>query len=48
MKATLVADYNLDLTVKEKPVMDIDDLYLVLHHHWVLDTTPYPDRRQII
>ncbi|KAE8397492.1 hypothetical protein BDV37DRAFT_291961 [Aspergillus pseudonomiae] len=48
MTGTLVPLYNLDLSVGDKPVMNVDDLYLVLHHHWVLDRTPYPDGRQII
>jgi hypothetical protein len=26
--------------------MDIDDVYLVLHHLWVLDTSVFPDERQ--
>lgn len=26
--------------------MDVDDIYLVLHHHWVLDTSVFPDERQ--
>jgi hypothetical protein len=48
MKENLVTRYNLDLSVGEKPVMNVDDLYLVLHHHWTKDTAPYPDGRQII
>ncbi|KAI2791759.1 hypothetical protein POX_c04637 [Penicillium oxalicum] len=36
------------MSVGEKPVMNVDDLYIVLHHHWTKDTTPYPDGRQII
>ena len=48
MKENLVTRYNLDMSVGEKPVMDVDDLYLVLHHHWTKDITPYPDGRQII
>lgn len=48
MKETLVPLYNLELTVEEKPVMNVDDLYLVLHHHWIMDTTPYPDGWQIL
>jgi hypothetical protein len=47
MKENLVTRYNFDLSVGEKPVMNVDDLYLVLHHHWTKDTTPYPDGRQI-
>jgi hypothetical protein len=26
--------------------MNVDDAYLVLHHHWVLDTSVFPDERQ--
>jgi hypothetical protein len=26
--------------------MDVDDVYLVLHHLWVLDTSVFPDERQ--
>ncbi|EJP61053.1 FluG domain-containing protein [Beauveria bassiana ARSEF 2860] len=44
----LTIRYNLDTSVKEKPVMNIDDVYLVLHHHWVLDTSVFPDERQRI
>lgn len=26
--------------------MNIDDVFLVLHHHWALDTSTFPDERQ--
>lgn len=26
--------------------MNVDDVYLVLHHHWVLDTSVFPNERQ--
>jgi len=26
--------------------MNVDDVYLVLHHHWVLDISVFPDERQ--
>jgi len=38
--------YNLDLTTREKPVMNIDNVFLVLYHHWVIDTAAFPDGRQ--
>jgi hypothetical protein len=38
--------YNLDLSIKERPVMNVDDVFLVLHHHWVMDTANFPDGRQ--
>jgi hypothetical protein len=36
----------LDCSVQEKPVMNVDDIYLALHYHWVQDVTIYPDGRQ--
>jgi len=29
----------------EKPVMNVDDIYLILYHHLVLDTATFPDGR---
>jgi hypothetical protein len=26
--------------------MNVDDIYLVIHHHWVQDTSVFPDERQ--
>src|SRR2546423_10517593 len=40
----LTIKYNLDTTTREKPVMNVDDVYLVLHHHWVLDISVFPGR----
>jgi len=31
---------------REKPVMNVDDIFLILHHHWVLDTSIVPNERQ--
>ena len=28
--------------------MNVDDLYLILHHHWVVDTAAFPDGRQCL
>ena len=40
-------DYtNLDLSTKEKPVMNVDDVFLVLHHRRVMDTATFPTGRQ--
>jgi hypothetical protein len=47
MNKDLVEQSNLDRSVGEKPVMNVGNLYIVLHHHWTKDTTPYPDGRQI-
>ena len=34
--------YGLDLSVKSKPVMNVNDLLLVLMHHWARDTSNFP------
>ena|SRR2546429_5598758 len=26
--------------------MNVDDVFLILHHHWALDTSIFPDERQ--
>ncbi|CAG7991807.1 unnamed protein product [Penicillium salamii] len=44
----LVERFNLNRSVEEKPIMNIDNLYIVLHYHWTKDTTLYPNSRQII
>jgi hypothetical protein len=28
------------------PVMNVNDVFLVLHHHWARDTSIFPDERQ--
>lgn len=38
--------YALDTTTNEKPVLNVDDVYLILHHHWVHDRSRFPDERQ--
>jgi hypothetical protein len=42
----LTERYQLDISTKEKPVANVDDVYLVLHHHWAFDTSIFPDERQ--
>jgi hypothetical protein len=37
---------NLDLSTKGKPVMNVDDVFLVLHYDWVIDTATFPNGRQ--
>ncbi|KFA53220.1 hypothetical protein S40293_10032 [Stachybotrys chartarum IBT 40293] len=44
----LIIKYNLDTSIKEKPVMNVDDVYLVQHHLWVHDSSVFPDERQRI
>ncbi len=48
MKETLATRYNLNMWAREKPVMNVDVLYIVLYYHWIKDIIPYPDSRQII
>ncbi|KAF2174706.1 hypothetical protein K469DRAFT_685751 [Zopfia rhizophila CBS 207.26] len=38
--------YRLDTSPPAKPVLSVDDLLLLLYHHWVLDTGAYPDEEQ--
>ncbi|KAJ6057049.1 hypothetical protein N7460_000323 [Penicillium canescens] len=48
MNNDLAQRFKLDRSVGEHPVFNVDDLYIVIHHLWTKDTTPYPDGRQII
>jgi len=34
--------FELDNTVKSKPVLGMDDLLLLLNHHWARDTATFP------
>ncbi|KAH7364055.1 hypothetical protein BKA65DRAFT_603155 [Rhexocercosporidium sp. MPI-PUGE-AT-0058] len=45
MYGPLTRDYDLDITVKEKPVLGVDDLLLLLNHHWARDTSTFPTER---
>ena len=38
--------FNLDSSTSEKPVMNVDDVYPLLYHHWVVDTATFPNGRQ--
>ena len=38
--------HDLDLSRREKPVLHVNDLLLVLHHLWALDEEAFPDERQ--
>lgn len=42
----LIDDYGLRTLPKKKPVISLDDLYLLLYTHWVLDDATYTDERQ--
>jgi hypothetical protein len=41
----LTTDFELDITVKEKPVLGVDDLLLLLNYHWGRDTSTSPTER---
>ena len=41
----LIDEYSLRTVPKKKPVIDLDDLYLLLYTHWVLDNRTYADKR---
>jgi hypothetical protein len=42
----LKREYKLDTSIRDKPVLSVDDLLLVLHYHWALDTWVYPNEEQ--
>ena len=41
----MTTDFELDITVKEKPVLGVDDLLLLLNYHWARDTSTFPTER---
>ena len=42
----LIDEYSLRALPKKKPVISLDDLYLLLYTHWALDDATYTDERQ--
>ncbi|KAH7398119.1 hypothetical protein BKA64DRAFT_57979 [Cadophora sp. MPI-SDFR-AT-0126] len=44
-KEALAVKYDLDITVKEKSALGVDDLLLLLNHHWARDTSTFPTER---
>lgn len=42
----LAKSYRLDMSVRDKPVLSVDDLLLLLHYHWVLCTNVYLEEEQ--
>ncbi|KAM7215024.1 putative FluG domain containing protein [Rhypophila decipiens] len=42
----LTISYALDTTTNDKPVLNVDDVYLILHHHWVHNRSRFPDEHQ--
>ena len=41
----MTRDFELDITVKEKPVLGVDDLLLLLNYHWARNTSTFPTER---
>jgi hypothetical protein len=41
----LIIEYNLNIITREKPVMNVNDVYFILYHYWVLDISVFPDER---
>ncbi|KAM7190504.1 putative FluG domain containing protein [Rhypophila sp. PSN 637] len=44
----LTISYALETSTNEKPVLNVDDIYLILHHYWVHDRSKFPDEHQRI
>ncbi|OJD13734.1 hypothetical protein ACJ73_09169 [Blastomyces percursus] len=44
----LTDEYNLDLSVKAKSTMNVEDIISILHYHWCLDTYPVPHERYTV
>ena len=42
----LIGEYSLRVLPRKKPVIGLDDLYLLLYTHWVLDDSTFKDERQ--
>lgn len=42
----LIDEYSLRTTPKKKPVIGLNDLYLLLYTYWVLDDSTFKDERQ--
>jgi hypothetical protein len=38
--------YELDTSIYEKPVVNVDDVYLIFYYYWALNTSVFPDGRQ--
>jgi hypothetical protein len=38
--------YDLNIIIKEKSMLNVDDIFLILHHHWTLDVLIFSDKRQ--
>ena len=41
----LTDEFDLDLSVKDKPTLCVEDLLALLHYHWCFDTATVPHER---
>ena len=48
IKVDICLDFELSEKRSDKGVMNVDDLFFLLHHHWVVDASYYPTERQRI
>ena len=48
LKGTLTDEFSLDCVVKSKPVIEPDDILLLLTHHWARDTSTFPTEDQCL
>ncbi|KAH6676010.1 hypothetical protein B0J14DRAFT_626351 [Halenospora varia] len=39
----LITAYSLDLSIREKIVINVDNVYITLYHHWILDVSIFLD-----
>lgn len=45
---SLTDEYDLDLSVRDKPTLGIEDLLVILRYHWCLDTATVPHERYTV
>jgi hypothetical protein len=48
MVKDLLRIYDLDLTTLENPMMYVDNVFLILYHHYLMNIAAFPDSRQRI
>jgi hypothetical protein len=46
LRKVLARQYKLSFEERDKSVVDVDDVYALLEHHWADDTYVYEDERQ--
>jgi hypothetical protein len=46
LRKVLAAKYDLSFEERDKSVVDVDDVYALIEHHWADDTYVFEDERQ--